>query len=210
MKNGQRARNNWQTPPRNQLEGNLRPHDAVPSFFEHRRHRASGRAIAMEIRNFKDMYIAEVQELASVVRQLGECSPRVAKAASHPALKQVILDNREAAETQKERLEAILEAHGAEVEAHIDQAMQAMLYETNKLLPMLKGEDLRDAGLIASMQRLKHYEIAAYGTAAALAGQLKLCDDQDCLLESLEEEKLADIELTTIAEREVNPDASTA
>jgi len=135
----------------------------------------------MEIRNFKDMYIAEVQELASVVRQLGECLPRVAKAASHPALKQVILDNREAAETQKERLEAILEAHGAEVEAHIDQAMQAMLYETNKLLPMLKGEDLRDAGLIASMQRLKHYEIAAYGTAAALAGQLKLCDDQDCL-----------------------------
>ena len=88
--------------------------------------------------------------------------------------------------------------------------MQAMLYETNKLLPMLKGEDLRDAGLIASMQRLKHYEIAAYGTAAALAGQLKLCDDQDCLLESLEEEKLADIELTTIAEREVNPDALTA
>jgi len=66
------------------------------------------------------------------------------------------------------------------------------------------------AGLIASIQRLKHYEIAAYGTAAALAGQLELRDDQDVLLESLEEEKLTDVELTALAEREVNPDAVTA
>jgi ferritin-like metal-binding protein YciE len=162
----------------------------------------------MEIKTFKDMYIAELQELASVVRQIGECLPHVAQAASHPALKRVILDNRHDTALQKERLELIL--HGAEVEAHTDQAMQAMVYETNKMLPMLKGDDLRDAGLIASIQRLKHYEIAAYGTAAALAGQLELRDDQDVLLESLEEEKLTDVELTALAEREVNPDAVTA
>jgi ferritin-like metal-binding protein YciE len=164
----------------------------------------------MEIRSFKEMYIAELQELVSVVRQLEECLPRVAEAASHPALKKIILDNRQDNELQKERLEVILQMHGAKVQAHTDQAMQAMVYETNKMLPMLKGDDLRDAGLIASVQRLKHYEIAAYGTAAALAGQLKLRDDQDVLLESLEEEKLADVELTALAEREVNPDALTA
>jgi len=164
----------------------------------------------MEIKTFKDTYIAELQELASVVRQIGECLPHVAQAASHPALKRIILDNRHDTALQKERLELILQLHGAEVEAHTDQAMQAMVYETNKMLPMLKGDDLRDAGLIASIQRLKHYEIAAYGTAAALAGQLELRDDQDVLLESLEEEKLTDVELTALAEREVNPDAVTA
>jgi ferritin-like metal-binding protein YciE len=164
----------------------------------------------MEIRSFKEMYIAELQELVSVVRQIEECLPRVANAASHPALKRIILDNRQDTELQKERLETIWHMRGAEVEAHTDQAMQAMVYETNKMLPMLKGDDLRDAGLIASIQRLKHYEIAAYGTAAALAGQLKLSDEQDVLLESLEEEKLTDVELTALAEREVNPDALTA
>jgi hypothetical protein len=46
--------------------------------------------------------------------------------------------------------------------------------------------------------------------AAALAGQLELRDDQDILLESLEEEKLTDVELTALAEREVNPDALSA
>jgi len=37
------------------------------------------------------------------------------------------------------------------------------------MLSLLEGDDLRDAGLIASAQKLEHYEIAAYGTAAALA-----------------------------------------
>ena len=164
----------------------------------------------MEIRTFKDMYIAEVQELASVARQLGEYLPRVADAASHPALKKAIIENKENTESQMERLEAILETHGAEVDAHTDQAMQAMVSETEKMLPMLRGRELRDAGLIASIQRLKHYQIAAYGTAAALAGQLRLRDDQDVLLGSLEEERIADMELTSVAEQEVNPDAVAA
>jgi ferritin-like metal-binding protein YciE len=145
-----------------------------------------------------------------VARQLGEYLPRVVDAASHPALKKAIIENKEDTESQMERLEAILETHGAEVDAHTDQAMQAMVSETEKMLPMLRGRELRDAGLIASIQRLKHYQIAAYGTAAALAGQLRLRDDQDVLLESLEEERMADMELTSVAEQEVNPDAVAA
>jgi ferritin-like metal-binding protein YciE len=164
----------------------------------------------MKIESFKDMYIAELQELASVERQLAECLPQVAQAASHPALKKTLLDHREESETQKERLEMLLDHHGANPNAHVDQAMQALVYETEKMLPMLEGDDLRDAGLIASIQKLKHYEIASYGTAAALASQLELRNDEDALRESLKEEKQADIALTTLAEHEVNPDALAA
>ena len=49
--------------------------------------------------------------------------------------------------------------------------------------------------------------VAAYGTAASLAGQLDLRDDQRLLHESLEEEKDADAVLTTLAKSEVNRDA---
>ena len=72
--------------------------------------------------------------------------------------------------------------------AHTDQAVS----ETEKMLSLLEGDDLRDAGLIASAQKLEHYEIAAYGTAAALAGQLELRDDQRVLHDSLEEERTID------------------
>jgi ferritin-like metal-binding protein YciE len=78
------------------------------------------------------------------------------------------------------------------------------------MITILKSDDLRDAGIIASAQKLEHYEIAAYGTAAALAGQLDLRDEQKMLHLSLEEEKRVDIVLTKLAKREVNPDAVAA
>jgi ferritin-like metal-binding protein YciE len=88
--------------------------------------------------------------------------------------------------------------------------MQALVSETEKMLMMLKGNELRDAGIIASAQKLEHYEIAAYGTAAALAGQLDLREDQKILHQTLEEEKRADSLLTDLAKRQVNPGAVAA
>ena len=111
---------------------------------------------------------------------------------------------------RQERIGSLLLKHGADPAAHTDQAMQALIRETEKMLDMLKGNDLRDAGLIASAQRLAHYEIAAYGTAAALAGQLDLRDDQRLLHACLEEEKKADVLLTKLAKSEVNPGAAAA
>src|SRR5437764_682222 len=85
-----------------------------------------------------------------------------AREVSHPSLKDALLRHREETETQRERLLAILQKHGAKPDVHVDQGMQALLDETSKMLGMVEGDDLRDAGLIASAQRLAHYQIAAY------------------------------------------------
>jgi ferritin-like metal-binding protein YciE len=70
---------------------------------------------------------------------------------------------------------------------------------------MLRGDELRDAGLTGSVQRLLHYEIAAYGTAAAFAGQLGLHEDQRLLHRSLKEVKQLDEALTRLAKGPLNP-----
>jgi ferritin-like metal-binding protein YciE len=164
----------------------------------------------MEIINFKEMFLAELQELVSVEGQLADALLRMAGAASHPELKRVLVHHRAETETQGDRLITILKKHGANPTEHVDQAMEALIKETAKMLLMLKSDDLRDAGLIASVQKIEHYEIAAYGTAAALAGQLDLRDEQKMLHLSMEEEKRMDIVLTKLAKREVNPDAVAA
>jgi len=164
----------------------------------------------MEINNFRDMYIAELQELVSVEEQLTEGLLRMAQVASHAALRDALIHHREETQLHKDRLQTILRKHRADPMEHIDQAMQALMHETEKMLAMLKGNELRDAGLIASAQKLEHYEIAAYGTVAALAGQLDLRDDQRMLHETLEQEKKADLLLTQLAKREVNRDALAA
>ena len=79
--------------------------------------------------------------------------------------------------------------------------MQMLVVENAKMLSMLNDNSLRDFGLIASAQK---YGIAGFGTAAALAGQLDLRDDQRMLYVSLEEEKRVDAQLTTLAKGEVN------
>ena len=164
----------------------------------------------MQFKNFKDMYIAELQELVSVESQLDLALKRMAEAASHASLKRELLRHRAETKEQSKRLQSILQNHSAKMRAHTDQAMEALVNETEKMLSLLEGDDLRDAGLIASAQKLAHYEIAAYGTAAALADQLELRDDQRMLHDSLEEERKIDATLTKLAKAEVNQDAAAA
>jgi ferritin-like metal-binding protein YciE len=163
----------------------------------------------MNISSFRDMYIAELQELVSAETQLAALLPRMATLATHTLLKHILTRHHEETRAQRLRLEAILQKHGASPRAHIDQGMQALVNESEKMLRMLEGGELRDAGLIASAQRLEHYEIATYGTAAALAGQLDLRDDQKALHACLQEEKRSDSSLTRLAKGEINRDAVT-
>lgn len=166
--------------------------------------------VAVELANLKDMYISELQELVNAEAQLAEPIARIAEVASHPALKEALTQYSEETLIQKKRLESILRQHDADRETHTDQAMQALVTEVRKMLLLLRGDELRDAGLTGSVQRLVHYEIAAYGTTAALAGQLGLREDQRLLHRSLEEEKRFDEALTHIAKKTLNPHALSA
>ena len=164
----------------------------------------------MELTNLKDTYISELQELVSAAGQIAEPLARMAEVASHPVLKQALTQHSEETLVQKKRVKSILRQHDADPDAHTDQAMQALVAEVRKMLVMLRGNQLRDAGLTGSVQRLLHYEIAAYGTAAAFAGQLGLCEDQRLLHRSLEEAKRLDEALSHFAKGTLNPYALSA
>ncbi|MFL5193740.1 MAG: ferritin-like domain-containing protein [Microvirga sp.] len=162
----------------------------------------------MNVDNFREMYIAELQELRSVEAQLVEALPKMADMASHPELKQAIQTHLEETRWQQSQLDEILRRHGVDPREHVDQAMQAMLKEAEKWAGMVPDQDLRDAGLIASAQRVEHYEIAVYGSLATWAKQLGLDEDLPALLDILEEEKRTDESLSRLAKRVVNPDAA--
>jgi ferritin-like metal-binding protein YciE len=68
-------------------------------------------------------------------------------------------------------------------------------------------EQVLDAALISSAQRVEHYEIAAYGTLRTYARTLGLDSHARLLQQSLDEEGEADKLLTQIAESTVNVDA---
>ncbi len=60
------------------------------------------------------------------------------------------------------------------------------------------------ACLIASAQRVEHYEMAAYGTLVAWARTMAHVDVADLLEETLNEEKSADSKLSALARDGIN------
>ena len=57
------------------------------------------------------------------------------------------------------------------------------------------------------MQRIEHYEIAAYGTDVALAEALGESEVADLLAQTLEEEKQTDLKLTEVTQQAIMPAA---
>ena len=60
-----------------------------------------------------------------------------------------------------------------------------------------------DLVIVAGMQRIEHYEIAAYGTNIAIARALGEQEAVGLLSETLEEEKQTDLNLTEVAEQHI-------
>lgn len=61
-----------------------------------------------------------------------------------------------------------------------------------------------DAGLIATAQKLEHYEMAEYGTLRTYARLMGHTEAARLLQQTLDDEGDTDKKLTTLAERSVN------
>jgi ferritin-like metal-binding protein YciE len=164
----------------------------------------------MKMNTLKEVYLAELQELHHVEEQLTQALPQMRDRAQHEELKQVFDQHLEETRSQRERVETILRNHGADPQAHQDQAMERLLAEAEKTLALIDEPAVRDAEMIASAQKVEHYEIAAYGTVATYAGILGFTDDQNTLHAILDEEKNTDRTLTDLADTVVNKDAARA
>jgi ferritin-like metal-binding protein YciE len=102
------------------------------------------------------------------------------------------------------RLEEVFHAIGIKPESEHCDGMEGLISEGSEIAEAKGDGDARDAALIGAAQRVEHYEIAAYGTARALARQLGHTDAAKLLDQTLDEESAADEKLTQIAEASVN------
>ena len=147
----------------------------------------------------KDTYNAEKQ----IIRAL----PKLAKAANSDELRTAIQDHLEVTRGHVERLEQVFEQMGKSATGKTCKGMQGLLEEGQEMMEEDMEPAAMDAGLIASAQKVEHYEIAAYGTLRALA-QTQGDEEAARLFEqTLEEEYEADKKLTSLAESSINVQA---
>jgi ferritin-like metal-binding protein YciE len=151
--------------------------------------------------------ISELKDIYSAETQLVRALPTMAKAAGSETLKAAFKEHLEQTKGHVARLEEAFEILGESPRGKKCKAMEGLIAEGSEMAQE-EGQDIvRDAGLIASAQRVEHYEIAAYGSTVAFARQMGHEDIAALLEETLEEEKATDEKLSGLAESEINPAA---
>lgn len=157
-----------------------------------------------------ELFLHQVKDLYDAEQRLTEVLPKMADTAHAPQLKAAFNDHLTETKQQVSRLEQVFKALGKDPERETCDAMKGILSEGDDFLSADGDPNVLDAALIASAQRVEHYEIAGYGTARALAKQLGHTQVVDLLQATLDEEGAADKKLTEIAESQTNLAAANA
>ncbi|MGC1424202.1 MAG: ferritin-like domain-containing protein [Terracidiphilus sp.] len=155
----------------------------------------------MSVDSIEKLFIEELKDLYSAENQITKALPKMAKAASSNDLKKAFESHLRETEGHVERLLEICKILGTGPKGKSCEGMKGVLDEGSSVLHETAEGDVRDAALIAAAQRVEHYEMAAYGTVrtyAELLGQAKIAK---LLEETLDEEKVADQKLTSIAQK---------
>jgi len=155
------------------------------------------------------LLVDELRDIYDAEKRLTKAIPKLAKKATNDELRSALEEHLDETEQQVQRLEQAFEHLGESAKAKPCAGMRGIIEEGEEHVGEdYDDDDLRDAVIIGSAQRVEHYEIAAYGTAIAHARLLEHDEVVGLLEESLEEEKNADKKLTEIAESVVNLEAA--
>ncbi|MBC7923673.1 MAG: ferritin-like domain-containing protein [Ferruginibacter sp.] len=164
----------------------------------------------MKLESLRDLFEESIQDLYSAETQIIDAMPKIVARVTDSRLKQALESHVLETQAQKERLEEICEKLDIDPDGKFCRATEGLVKEANELLSEDAAPAVLDAGIIASVQKIEHYEIAGYGTARVFAMHLGETEVQKLLEESLQEEKQADVKLTVIAEGTVNEKAEGA
>jgi hypothetical protein len=87
---------------------------------------------------------------------------------------------------------------------HTDTVMRSLIQTTNEKLEKCLDAEIKDACLLASVQKIIHIKICLYGTALAYAKALDIERYKAVFAEAENDEKQIDQRLSALAEKEIN------
>lgn len=168
--------------------------------------------------NLRELLEHEIEDLYSAEEQLIEALPLMAEGATDRELKKAIREHLRITKAQKKRLDQVKklfkkESSEEESSGFLERmfgggtkckGMEGLIKEGNKIMAEDMEPSVKDAAIIASSQKIEHYEISGYGTARAYARELGLREVERLLAATLKEEYTADKLLNTLALNKVN------
>jgi len=159
-----------------------------------------------------DIYTDELKDLWSANDQMLKVLKKITTKASDPALKEMLTKSHEGITSHTAVLKELISGQDEKLSKEHCKGMEGLAAEATKHV-LEEGPDkgpLLDVMIIAQYQRMSHYGIAGFGTAAAYAKALGLKDDDKKLRQATKEIYGGDEFMTKLAETSVNLKAEDA
>ena len=160
----------------------------------------------MSVATAEELFVDELKDIYSAEKQAVKAFPRLTKAVQSDELKQAMQEHLEQTKGQIERLDRIFEILDKRSSGKTCEGMKGLVEEAQSQLEEIEKGPVLDCAIIGALQRIEHYEIAAYGTVATLAEAMGQDEVKELLGETLEEEKETDQRLTQVSQS-VNSEA---
>jgi len=162
--------------------------------------------------DLKDIYVDEMKDLWSANDQMLKVVKKITTKASDPKLKDMLAASHKGITKHTAVLKELIAGQDEKVSKEHCKGMEGLVTEATKhvLEEGPKRGPLLDVLIIAQYQRMTHYGIAGFGTAAAYAEALDLKDDAKKLNDATKEIYGGDEFMTKLAETSVNLQAEDA
>lgn len=162
--------------------------------------------------DLQEIYTDELKDLWSANDQMQKVLKKIAAKASDPALKEMLTKSQDGVARHTDVLKELIAGQDEKVSKEHCKGMEGLVAEATKhvLEEGPKKGPLLDVLIIAQYQRMTHYGIAGFGTAAAYAEALGLKDDSKKLNAATKEIYGGDEYMTKLAETSVNLQADDA
>ena len=155
-----------------------------------------------------DAFLDELRDAYDAEKQLIKALPKMARAASSPALRAAFESHLKETQGQVVRLEKAFASLDEKVRGKHCDGIEGIIEEGKSVMEEDFDDATMDACLIAGGQRAEHYEMAAYGSLIAWARAMGHTAAAGLLEQNLAEEKAADKKLTALAEGGINREAA--
>jgi ferritin-like metal-binding protein YciE len=159
------------------------------------------------MKTLRDLFLDELADMYDAERRIVKALPKMAKAATCPKLKKVILAHLKETEGHVTKLEQVFRSFDQKAKGKTCKATMGLLEEGDEIAADFNGSEAINAALISAAQKVEHHEMASYGCLHEWAGLLGNKQAARLLEEILDEETAANDTLTNLARGGSNQEA---
>ena len=161
----------------------------------------------MSIQSPQELLLHELHGIEDAESEASQALEEQMEEVENSKLRKLLERRLKQGERLQKEIKRNLQKLNGESEGRENEAARGLIRDSLRLLQEVETPEMKEAVLIAGVQKLEHYCIAVWGTVRAMAEELGVDDLVQTMERAVEEGYELDEELTKLAEARINPSA---